>query len=1281
MVNAKSVGKGYFKDVNEYVTEETYDEWMHRGYGYPEDVLFVTEGHTFGNTCQVPAYLTKFALGQRVITIKGHSDVINNSFLCGYMQTERFMQDINTYRTGGTAQGIRSKDLMKVQIPLPDYEQQLSFDRFCKQVDKSKVVKLFCTIKIKYSNGITIRRRLQMNSNFDYLLGNELYETFAQQAIEAEKSLTISPSTCAILSRRALELAVRFVYSYDNELELPYRDNVSTLIHERSFRDIIEPHLFPMLKYVIHLGNEAVHTNHMISRDEAVLSLRNLFEFCDWIEYSYASEYVQHFYDESILPSGNETRIKADELQNLYDKLASKDKKLEDIRKENADLLEQMTKLRQENTKNRTFSIDEISEATTRKKYIDLALKEAGWIIGVNCTIEEPVYGMPNTTGKGYVDYVLWGRNNLPLAVVEAKKASINPIVGSQQAKLYADCLQNLHNQRPLIFTTNGFEIYFTNDSEGYASRQVSGFFTQDELQLEVDRRKQRIPLENIVIKDKITNRPYQKEAIMAVCDAISKKHRKMLLVQATGSGKTRVSISIVDVLRRHNYIKNILFLADRKALVKQAKKNYVNLLDDLTCCNLLESKDDPESSRMIFSTYPTIMNAIDEKKNKNGEKLFTPGHFDLIITDEAHRSIYKKYQDIFTYFDAMVIGMTATPKDEIDKNTYGIFDLERGTPTFAYELEKAVDEGYLVNYSTLEYKTKILENGIHYKDLSEKDKEEFEEKFWTEGENQQIEDIDSSAVNKWLFNSDTLDKVLHELMDKGIKVEGGDKLGKTIIFAKNSAHAQAIVERFNRIFPEYGADYIKQIDYSIKYVDTLIDDFSDKKKMPQIAVSVDMLDTGIDIPEILNLVFFKKVRSYAKFWQMIGRGTRLCPNLLGEGIDKERFLIFDFCNNFDYFRVNKNGSETGLQESIVEKTFNIKASIIRELQAPVYTAEDSYVEYRNSLVKNMHVTVVGFNNDSFRVKRHLYYVEQFRELKTWQKLETQELADIKEHISPLVIPTDKDELARRFDYLTYSIELGLLQSKNISQPVRTVMNIADALSYKYSIPQVKEQKEIIEKVKGNEFWEKATMLDMKNVRDALRCLLQYLDKIKIAPVYTNFEDTILDVKEGEPIFGSDDLKNYRQKVEFYLKDHKDNLVVYKLRHNKRLNQSELQSLEAILWGELGTRKDYEDEYGDTPVGKLVRRIVGLDRDTVNQAFSEFLTTQSLNLNQMRFVKMIVEYIVINGNIEDNRVLTEEPFRSAGSITSIFKNDMLRAKRLMEIIGDIRKNSEEIEIA
>ncbi|SCH79568.1 Type-1 restriction enzyme R protein [uncultured Clostridium sp.] len=1114
-----------------------------------------------------------------------------------------------------------------------------------------------------------------METNFDYLLKKKEYESFAEQAVEAERSIAISPATCAILSRRALELAVRFVYSYDADLKLPYRDNISSLIHESSFRSIIEPRLFPMLKYTIHLGNVAVHTNSSIKRDEAVIALRDLYEFCDWIDYSYSTDYVEKTYDESLLASGDEKRVKAEELKQLYENLSNKDKKLENVLKENEELRKQMADQRSYHTQTREFHVDQLSEAKTRKKYIDVALKEAGWVIGANATEEEPVTGMPNATGKGYVDYVLWGKDNLPLAVVEAKKASVDAMVGSQQAKLYADCLQNQYDRRPLIFTTNGFEIFYTNDYEGYPRREVSGFFTQEELQFEIDGRKQRVPLEQIIIKDEITNRPYQKEAVTAVCDAIKNKHRKMLLVQATGSGKTRVSISIVDVLRRHNYVKNILFLADRTALVKQAKNNYTNLLGDLSCCNLLDSKDDPESCRMIFSTYPTMMNAIDEKKNKYGEKLFSPGHFQLIITDEAHRSIYKKYQEIFEYFDAMVLGMTATPKNEIDKNTYGIFDLERGVPTFAYELEKAVEEGYLVSYSTLEYKTKIMEDGIHYDQLTDEEKEAYEDTF--DDDDRVDKDISSSAINSWLFNADTIDTVLKELMEKGLKVEGGDKLGKTIIFAKNSHHAKAIVERFQKLFPECGGDFIKQIDYSIKYSDSLIDEFSVRDKMPQIAVSVDMLDTGIDIPEILNLVFFKKVKSYAKFWQMIGRGTRLCPNLLGEGLDKEKFLIFDFCNNFEYFRVNKNGAENGITESLSEKIYNTKAQIARELQAPVYRGNKPYMEYRVELADQLHHAVVELNDDSFLVKRHRRYVELFRNRSAWNSLETIEMSNIKEHIAPLIKPGKENELARRFDYLVYSMDLGMLQSKSVQKPIHIVMQTAEHLAGKYSIPQVKRQKEIIEKVQTTEFWDDITIVELETVRNAMRELLQYIDKPIMPIYYVDFTDTITEVKEGEPLYGENNLKNYRKKVEYYLKEHGDRLSVYKLRNNKKLTETDLKELERILWTELGSKEDYVKEYGDTPIGRLVRKIVGVDREAVNEAFSEFLTEERLNLNQMRFVRLIIDYIVVNGNIDDNKVLMGEPFKSVGSITSLFKDDLGTAKQIMEVVAQIKKNSEE----
>lgn len=899
-------------------------------------------------------------------------------------------------------------------------------------------------------------------------------------------------------------------------------------------------------------------------------------------------------------------------------------------------------------------------------------LKLAGWEFKKDIIREYPVAGMPNKEGKGFVDYVLFGDNGKPLAVVEAKRTAKDPKIGRQQAKLYADCLEKMTGVRPVIFYTNGFETYIWHDP--YPPRRVSGFYTKEELSLLIERRTAKRPLTNVEINENITNRYYQKEAVLAVCEALSQNQRKALLVMATGSGKTRTAISIVEVLARHNWVKNVLFLADRKALVNQAYRSFSHLLPNMPLCNLLDAKDNPEASRIVFSTYPTMMNAIDEAKRKDGKKLFTVGHFDLIIIDESHRSIYKKYRSIFDYFDGILIGLTATPKDEIDKNTYEVFGLENGVPTYAYELEQAVKDGYLVDYRTIETKTKFLEEGIHYDELSEEDKEKFEELF--DEEEGMIEDIDSSALNEWLFNDHTIDMVLEDLMTKGIHVEGGDKLGKTIIFAKNRRHAERIAERFDALYPEYGGNFARVIDYSTKYVQTIIDDFSDRNKLPQIAVSVDMLDTGIDVPEVVNLVFFKKVRSKTKFWQMIGRGTRLCPDLFGIGQDKTHFLLFDYCGNFEFFRENPKGMETKIGKSLTEKLFNAKVDIIRELQNIEFQTED-YIQYRHQLVNEATKDILALDSESFRVRQHLQYVEKYKNKANWTALSVLDTNEIKEHISPIIAPKQDDEFVKRFDLLMYTIELAKLQNNNATKPVRAVIQTAEALSKLGTIPQVRKKKYVIEKVLTEEFWENADIFEIEEVREALRDLIKFIEKDTQKIYYTNFQDEVIAVKENSSMFHVNDLQNYRKKVEQYLNDHKDHIAIYKLRHNKPLTAQDVKLLEDILWKELGTKEDYKKDFGDTPITKLVRKIVGLDPKAANEAFSEFLSEERLNLNQVRFVKLIVDYVIKNGTL-DKKVLQEEPFRSVGSIVELFKDNMDDARKIISIIDEINRNAEEI---
>lgn len=612
-------------------------------------------------------------------------------------------------------------------------------------------------------------------SNFDFILKNEIFKTFAEASVEAEKSIAVANVSCTILCRRALELAVKWIYANDRELVLPYQNNLSSLVYDINFKSMINEKVFNGMTYIIKLGNFSVHSNRKVTRKEAVLCLKYLFDFMDWLAYYYDSNYIETKFDEGKLPGESSANLKKEEREELENKLVEKDEKIEKILKENEELREKLTKQRASKKIAYNFKVSDISEFETRKQFIDLDLKIAGWD-STNIREEVEVKGMPNTQEIGHVDYVLYGENGKPLAVVEAKRTSKDSKIGQQQAKLYADCLEKEYAQRPIIYYTNGKEIYMWDDLS-YPERKVSGYYTQDELQLLIRRRNSKENLEHIYIANDIANRPYQLEAVKKVCESFEQRHRRALVVMATGTGKTRTAISLVDVLTSKNWVQNILFLADRTELVKQAEKNFKKLLPDMSCCNLLSSKDgDPEESRIIFSTYQTMINCIDKMKSKNGITLFTPGHFDLIIIDEAHRSIYKKYQAIFEYFDGLLVGLTATPRDDVDKNTYKFFQLENNVPTFVYEYDEAVKQKYLVDYHTISTTTKFIERGIKYSELKEEDKEEYENLF-EEGEVQ--EEISSSAINSWLFNRDTIKIILETVMQKGLKVEGGDKLRK----------------------------------------------------------------------------------------------------------------------------------------------------------------------------------------------------------------------------------------------------------------------------------------------------------------------------------------------------------------------------------------------------------------------------------------------------------------------------------------------------------------------
>ena len=1090
-------------------------------------------------------------------------------------------------------------------------------------------------------------------TNFDFLKKDKQFDSFSDVAVSAEKVLHIDPASCVLNCRRAMEFAVKWMYSVDGSLTTPWQDNLAALMSSEEFRDIVGFDVYNRMKIIRIIGNNAAHRSKKITEEEATLCLENLFIFLDLVAYYYAEEYEDHEFDVSLISTHSET---------VTDN--SVEINFEQLLKENEALKAELTARREEQQQTYVPKPLDISEYETRKIYIDYMLVDAGWVEGKDWLNEVELPGMPNNSEVGYADYVLYGDDGKPLAVVEAKRTCKDVAVGRQQAKLYADILEKKYGRRPVIFLTNGFETRITDNL--YPERKCACIYSKRDLEKLFNLQTMRTSLKNVNVAKNIAGRYYQEGAIKAVCESFDKKNRrKALLVMATGSGKTRTVIALCDVLLQHGWVKNILFLADRNSLVTQAKRSFVNLLPDLSVTNLCEEKDN-YNAHCVFSTYQTMIHCIDDIKDDKG-KLFTCGHFDLVICDEAHRSIYNKYKEIFNYFDAPLVGLTATPKDEIDKNTYEIFELENGVPTYGYELAQAVKDGYLVDYMSVETKLKFIEQGIVYDELSDEDKAEYEEYFAKDGE---VPDtISSSALNEWIFNEDTIKEVLNVLMTNGIRIDYGEKLGKTIIFAKNHNHAEKIFEVFNKEYPHLNG-YAKVIDNKINYAQSAIDEFSEPKKLPQIAISVDMLDTGIDVPEVVNLVFFKKVMSKAKFWQMIGRGTRLCEGLL-DGEDKKLFYIFDFCGNFEFFRMS-SGKPTANQVALQGAIFNLKAQITFKLQDIEYQTDD-LIEFRKSLVDDMVKKVRELNKDNFAVRQHLKYVELFSNPDNYTTLTYEDTLNMKEELCPLITPDEDDPKAMRFDALMYGIELAYLIGKKYTRARSDLLKRVSAVASVANIPEIMVQAALIDKILHTDYIDNAGINEFEHIREKLRNLMKYIP-VGRETYNTNFDDEILSVEWNESELENDDLKNYKAKAEFYVRKHQDNEVISKLRSNVPLNADDVKVLEEILWSEVGTKQDYEAEYGQKPLGEFVREIVGLDMNAAKTAFAQYLDDTNLDARQIYFVNQIVEYIVHNGMMKDLSVLQEAPFTDRGSIVEVF-TDVSVWLGIRKVIEQINSNA------
>ena len=1172
-------------------------------------------------------------------------------------------------------------------------------------------------------------------TNFTFIKAD--FPELFNDAIEAEQLIFISPKASAVLMRSVLENSVNWLYEHDRKLKRPWKSTLSTLMHEHDFQSLFNKNLFGELNLIRKTGNIAAHGGRVNSQD-ALATLKYLFRFLRFLAIYYGKTTPEtQVFDEDLIPKAGQTHsnfpqenkqqkpvVTSDDtkkLKKLLDNLEYKNKqarlaeqKIVEQAKENLELKKQLEKqnselLARKVEREKTVNIDTaipllVSEAETRRRYIDLSLKECGWDnLREGRELEYEVNGMPvstNPSGIGYADYVLWGDDGLPLAVIEAKKTMVNPKQGKHQAELYANCLQQMHGQRPVIFYSNGFETYLWDD-QFYPEREVQGFYNKDELQRLIDRRDAktgRTDIRDFKVNKEISGRAYQLEAIARVAEnsvsfvtnsktqksELRGRARQSLLVMATGSGKTRTSAAIVDMFTRCNWAKRVLFLADRKALVSQAKNAFNEYLPHLSAIDLSKEKEDfggeNQGTRLVFSTYPTILNRIDGTRT-NDQRFYGIGHFDLIIIDEAHRSVYQKYKSIFDYFDAMLIGLTATPKSEVGHDTYGLFGIEDGNPTFAYELNDAVKQGFLVPPKGISVPLKFVREGVKYHDLSEQEQQQYEEKFGDPTTDEVPDEISSAAINKWLFNTDTVDKVLNHLMMQGIKVSGGDKLGKTIIFAKNHDHAVFIEDRFNKNYPEYAGKFLRVIDnYETKAQD-LLEVFVDhyEENNPQIAVSVDMMDTGVDAPRVVNLVFFKQVKSSTKFWQMIGRGTRLCPDLFGIGLDKTEFVIFDYCQNFDFFDVNPDGIEGTIVKSLTQKIFEAKLEIALLIRADSAATEEQR-SLSESYIRELNAAVAGLDTDRFVVKAELRTVIEYSHIKRWIDITKSDMLDVNTRLSKLILPVkDDDEFARRFDILLLNYQIALLTNAySTDRYVNKINGIARDLLKKQNIPAIGLQVSLLKEIQTEIFWKGINVNRLDEVRLSLRDLLKYLDKESQVQVVTTFEDELdqFGVSETDLIPGYTNLQGYKDRVESYIRQHKDHLVIRKLKTNKAITEREINALEKILFDgkTIGTKQDYINSYGDRPLGEFIRGIVGLDVSAVQDAFAEFIQAGNLRADQMTFMNNIISYLSKNGTIE-KKMLFEPPFTNIHDQGLLGVFDDAEATQVIKLIDKVNDNA------
>lgn len=924
------------------------------------------------------------------------------------------------------------------------------------------------------------------------------------------------------------------------------------------------------------------------------------------------------------------------------------------------------------------------NEKETRIQLINPKLRLAGWTVlttnGViapnKACIEVAVNGMPitseNPNGNGFADYVLFGDNGKPLAVIEAKKSCVDPDNGKVQACLYADRLEQMYNcPKPIIYYTNGYKIFII-DGVYTQGREIFGFHTKDELEFLLAKRD--AELKDTKVNLSICDRYYQQDAIEEVVNHIKSKHTRSLIVLATGTGKTRVSCALSDIFLRNNYIKRILFLADRKNLVRQAKEEtFEKYLFQYPMASIVDGKKEGDESkaRIVFSTYQSMLSII-----KDVEQCpYGVGYFDLIIVDEAHRSLFNKYGEIFTYFDALMIGLTATPRSDIHKSTYKVFRLETDMPNYEYDIVKGVKDGYLTYYRALDRTPDILKDGVTFDDLSEEEQDEYDDLF-RDSEGERIDKIEGKMFYSYITNKGTIRAVLKDLMNEGIYVNNGDVLGKTIIFARDHNHALLIQQEFKEMFaekcianPVNGVDYCVVIDNKTKYNEVLQREFKNKQTI-RIVISVDMMDTGVDIPEVVNLVFFKKVLSKIKFWQMVGRGTRICPDLKAKSPskayfertsqdttrtmhkDKQGFLIFDICNVFPFFKQNPDGKTDGSDSvlSLYQMIFLEKATLYKTMQDNYAQLDINDKRFYESLREELINEVKGMNRNLIGVQKNLEFVDKYGSIDSWLNLNQNSLAEIKKHLAPNVEGEIDLESARKLDLLVYRFaESKFKKDKKFMKAAKQIVGVAVyLLNKKIHIDEVKHESDSLNFINSDEFINNSTVTKLDDIRQKVRELTRFIEAKVWPTIVTDFDDKIsstadaVDVGGGPIVITIDDFKSFEEKVLFYIQNNTDKELIQQIQNIKKPTYKAIRELE----GELVKIAKDADEYtslfeDDSALIKFIRRNLEFNPYAVD-LFIELQRGKGFNEMQLNYVKELLLFVSQNGYFDKQDLLRPE---------------------------------------